>query len=96
MKLAWNVAHRRRREAAFSFCAVSVIALAGLGLSAIFWRQVVWEANATIAQQIDYEDGVLCAKFGFPQGTEKHLACKLDLLDLRRDDEKLVAANSLP
>ena len=96
MKLAWNVAHRRRREAAFSFCAVSVIALAGLGLSAIFWRQVVWEANATIAQQIDYEDGVLCAKFGFPQGTEKHLACKLDLLDLRHDHEKLVAANSLP
>jgi hypothetical protein len=96
MRLAWNVAHRRQREAALSFYAVCAIALAGLGLSAIFWRQVVWEANMNIAQQVDYEDGVLCAKFGFPQGTEKHLACKLDLLDLRRDHEKLVAANSLP
>jgi hypothetical protein len=96
MKLVWNVAHRRHREAALSFYTVCVVALAGLALSAIFWRQVVWEANANIAQQVDYEDGLLCAKFGFPQGTERHLSCKLDLLDLRHDHEKLVAANSVP
>jgi hypothetical protein len=96
MKLVWNVAHRRHREAALNSYAVCVVALAGLVLSAIFLREAVREADLKVAQQVDYEDGVLCAKFGFPQGTERHFACKLDLLDLRRDHENLVAANSIP
>ena len=93
MKLARNIA---QREAVLGFYVVCAVSLAGLVVSAIFWRQVVRRPNSNIAQQVDYEDGILCIKFGFPAGTDRHFACKLDLLAFRRDDEKLVAANSLP
>jgi hypothetical protein len=68
------------------FCAISIV----------FWRRVVIETQQTVAGQVDYEDALLCSKFGFPRGTEKHNACKLDLLDLRRRDEELMAQTSLP
>jgi len=49
-----------------------------------------------MAQQIDYEDTALCVKFGFTAGTQQHFSCKLDLLDLRHNDEQLTAAYSIP
>ena len=49
-----------------------------------------------MAQQIDYEDEALCARLGFAVGTDKHFACKLDLLALRRSHENMLAANTLP
>ena len=65
-------------------------------VSAAFWRSVSIENEHTVANQVDYEDALLCSKFGFPRGTQKHNTCKLDLLDLRRRDEELMAQTSLP
>jgi hypothetical protein len=61
-----------------------------------FWRRVIIDTAQTVTSQVDYEDEQLCTKFGFPRGTEKHNACKLDLLDLRRSDEDLMTRTSLP
>ena len=60
------------------------------------WRGAVAEAGSQMAQQIDYEDTALCVKFGFTVGTQQHFSCKLDLLDLRHNDEQLTAAYSIP
>ena len=60
------------------------------------WRGAVAEAGSQMAQQIDYEDTALCVKFGFKAGTQQHFSCKLDLLDLRHNDEQLTAAYSIP
>ena len=61
-----------------------------------FWRRVIIDTAQMVTSQVYYEDAQLCAKFGFPRGTEKHNACKLDLLDLRRSDEDLMTRTSLP
>jgi hypothetical protein len=78
----------------WSGCAI----LLGLmvAISVEFWREVGTAAERTVAQQINYEDGLLCAKFGFPAGTAGYLSCKLDLLDLRLSHERLLAATSVP
>ncbi len=68
----------------------------GLTVSVPFWRAVVADTQATIAQQVDYEDGVLCTKFGFRADTEKYTACMLDLLDLRHRHEELLATVAVP
>jgi hypothetical protein len=68
------------------FCAVSIA----------FWRRVVIETDLTVADQVEYEDAALCLRFGFARGTQEHDACKLDLLDLRRNPEQLMTRTSLP
>jgi hypothetical protein len=74
---------------------VPLVAL-GLAISIPFWRAVVADSQHAMAQQIDYEDEALCARFGFTKGTDTHFACKLDLLELRRSHESMLAARSLP
>jgi hypothetical protein len=44
-----------------------------------------------IDQQIDREDGALCAKFGFPAGANQFSDCKAALADLRHRHEALMA-----
>jgi hypothetical protein len=61
-----------------------------------FWRRVAIENDLTVADQVEYEDAALCLNFGFALGTQKHDACKLDLLALRRSHEQLMARTSLP
>ena len=56
----------------------------------------VAETEQAVTQQIDYEDGALCVRFGFAAGSATYLSCKLDLLDLRRRHEELLAARSMP
>ena len=72
------------------------LAVLVFAISIPFWRLVISEAKQTLAEQIDYDNSALCIKFGFSVDTEKHVACKLDLLDLRRSHEKLIAATSFP
>jgi hypothetical protein len=72
------------------------LVMLGAALSAIFWRSVVLETEMFVSQQIEFEDGVLCNKFGFAEGTPNFLACKLDLLELRHNHEDLMAATSIP
>jgi hypothetical protein len=72
------------------------LAVLGLALSILFWRTVIVDGELIVSTQVDYEDGALCIKFGFPAFTAKYLACKEDLLALRRSHEKLLAATSLP
>lgn len=60
-----------------------------------FWRGAVAEAGSQVAQQVDYEDTALCVKFGFAEGSQRNFSCKLDLLDLRRNDERLTAGYSI-
>ena len=67
-----------------------------LALSLPFWRAVVAETEQTVAQQVDYEDGELCVKFGFATGEKSNASCKLDLLALRHSDERLVEGAALP
>jgi hypothetical protein len=67
-----------------------------LALSIPFWHAVIADSQHAMAQQIDYEDTALCARFGFAAGTDKHFACKLDLRDLRRSHERMLDAISLP
>jgi hypothetical protein len=67
-----------------------------LAVSIPFWRAVVADGEHAMAQQIDYEDEALCTKFGFAAGGDRHFACKLDLLDLRRSHERMLADNALP
>ena len=74
---------------------VSVVVLS-LAVSLAFWRGVSIETELTVTTQVDYENAALCAKFGFARGTDEHAACKLDLLDLRRRHEELLAATRLP
>jgi hypothetical protein len=64
-------------------------------LSIPLWRGAVAEAESQRVQQIDYEDTTLCVKFGFAAGTQQHFSCKLDLLDLRHNDEQLTAGYSM-
>ena len=44
----------------------------------------------TIDQQIDPEDGALCAKFGFAPGPDSPSDCKAALADLRRRQTQLL------
>jgi hypothetical protein len=67
-----------------------------VGISIQFWRAVEASEEQMVVQQVDFEDSALCAKFGFVTGTANYTSCKLDLLDLRRSDERLVAATSVP
>ena len=67
-----------------------------LAISVLYWRALGEAARQTVAQQMDYENGTLCAKFGFEIGTAKYASCKLDLLDLRHSHEQLLAAASVP
>jgi hypothetical protein len=99
LKQVWTSgAQAHSRLSTLVWCAGWAIPLAVLvlAISVPFWRTVVAEAEQAMAQQIDYEDGALCAKFGFAAGTENYLSCKLDLADLRRNHEKLLAAGSTP
>jgi hypothetical protein len=72
------------------------VAVAALALSIPFWQAVVAERQHVVAQQIEYEDEALCLRLGFALGTDTHAACKAELLNLRRDHEQLLSANSLP
>ena len=45
------------------------------------------------AEQIDYAHEALCARFGFAGGAEKHVGCKPDHVELRRNHERLLAAS---
>jgi len=65
-------------------------------LSLPFWRAVVTETEQAEAQQMDYEDGELCVKFGFATGEERNASCKLDLLALRHSHERLVEGAAIP
>ena len=65
-------------------------------VSLAFWRALATDTELTVMSQVDYEDAMLCTKFGFARGTEKHESCKIDLLDLRRSDEDLIARTSIP
>lgn len=67
-----------------------------VAISLMYWRAVGEATRQTVAQQVDYEDGTLCAKFGFAAGTTRNASCKLDLLDLRRSHEQLLGATSVP
>jgi hypothetical protein len=93
--VAWQKYYQLRQMTWKARWSVPLIIL-GLGVSLAFWRAVSIETELTMTAQVDYENATLCAKFGFARGTEKHAACKLDLLDLRRSDEELLAATSLP
>lgn len=72
------------------------LAVLSLAFSVPLWRAAIDQSDYAMAQQIDYEDTALCVRFGFAAGTENHFACKLDLLELRRNHESLLAAGSLP
>jgi hypothetical protein len=65
-------------------------------LSLPFWRAVVAETEQTVAQQVDYEDGELCVKFGFATGQQSNASCKLDLLALWHSHQRLVEGAILP
>jgi hypothetical protein len=68
----------------------------GFAFSILFWRAVIADVGLVVSEQVDYEDGALCIKFGFSAFTAKHLACKEDLLALRHNHERLLEATSLP
>jgi hypothetical protein len=95
----WTVAReahdRLGRLIWFAGWTVPLVVL-GLAISIPFWRAVIADSEHSMAQQINYEDEALCAKFGFAAGTDKHFACKLDLLDLRHSHERMLAENTLP
>ena len=55
------------------------------------WRMVAIDAAQNTANQIDYEDAALCTKFGLVG--DQYQACKLDLLDLRHNQEQLVSVD---
>jgi len=63
-------------------------------ISIASWKAVISDTALAVANQVDYEDAALCTKFGFAAGTREHVACKLDLLDLRHGHEQLIAATS--
>jgi hypothetical protein len=65
-------------------------------ISIAFWHAVAVDTALTVASQVDYENALLCTKFGFVAGTLKHESCKLDLFDLRRSHEKLLASTTFP
>jgi hypothetical protein len=99
LKQLWTTSWQAHdRLIALTLCGRLAIPLVVLGVvsSVSFWRAVQADTDVVRALQVDYEDSALCAKFGFPTGSDKHIACKLDLLDLRIADEKLVFATSLP
>lgn len=91
--------------AAQAWCCRRVVHVAGLGLVLLV---LGWEVGIivlpdpgakleqAIQEQIGYEDGILCRKFGFAAGTQDHAGCKLDLADLRRRHEQLRAAYDFP
>ncbi len=72
------------------FLAILIVAV-----SIAYWQDVNIETEHAKIQQIDYENTALCIKFGFAADTDKHAACKLDLLDLRHRHEELLSATSL-
>ena len=98
MRQIWSVA----QDVHDRLCRLIWFAGWTIPLVAWAWRSrsrlgVRWSPRASIvAQQIDYENEALCARFGFAVGTDKHFACKLDLLDLRHSHENMLAENTLP
>jgi hypothetical protein len=99
LKQVWAAgAHANNRLTMLVWCAGWTIPLAvlGLAISLPFWHAVVAETEQAVTQQIDYEDGALCVRFGFAAGSATYLSCKLDLLDLRRRHEELLVARSMP
>ncbi len=99
MNQVWQIVPlRRRRLRTLMWHNVFIILLPVLlcVVSIAFWRALIIQTERSAASQVDYEDEQLCMKFGFPRGTDRHNACKLDLLDLRRSDEDLIARTSLP
>ena len=95
----WTVVSQgHNRLTKLMWCAGWTVPLVALGLiiSIPFWRAVIADVELTVTQQVEYEDGSLCRKFGFATGSERFNGCMLDLLDLRRSHQRLVAAASLP
>ena len=88
-----------------AWCLRGVVHVTGLGLALLIlgWGAGIIvlpdlgaELEQAIQEQIDYEDGILCQKFGFAPGTQAYAGCKLDLADLRRRHEQLRAAYEFP
>jgi hypothetical protein len=99
MNQAWWIAPLRRRRLRTRMWHNGFIILLPVLLCVVsiaFWCALITQMVRSVTSQADYEDEQLCIKFGFPRGTDKHNACKLDLLDLRRNDEDLIARTSLP
>jgi hypothetical protein len=95
----WGVAreaHNRLAQAVWFAGWTIPLTVLVLALSMPYWRAAVADSEYAMAQQIDYEDATLCVKFGFAAGTDKHFACKLDLLELRRSHERLSESASIP
>jgi hypothetical protein len=86
---------RLRKRIGHSASTVLLVVLF-IAVSVAFWRALITETDLNVASQVDYEDATLCTKFGFAAGTEAHIACKSDLLNLRHSDETLLAGTSLP
>ncbi len=91
--------------AAQAWCVRRVAHLTGLGLALLVlgWGVGIIalpdlgaQIERGIQEQIGYEDGILCQKFGFGAGTQEYAGCKLDLADLRRRHERLRAAHDFP
>ncbi len=47
------------------------------------------DTQGIVLSQLAEADGALCAKFGFPPGTERYSSCKLELQDMHRRDAEL-------
>lgn len=91
--------------AAQAWCLRRVVYLTGLGLGLLVlgWGTgiiILPDPGARLEQaiqgQIEYEDGILCEKFGFAAETQQYAGCKLDLADLRRRHEQLRGAYDFP
>jgi hypothetical protein len=99
VKQIWSVARethdRLGRLVWAAGWAIPLVAF-GLAISIPYWRAMLRDSERAMAQQVGYEDEALCARFGFAAGTEKHFACKLDLLELRHSHARMLEANSLP
>ena len=80
------------------WCAGWTIPLAALALilSIPLWQAAIADTELTVMQQIDYDDAMICRKFGFDTGSTKFADCMTDLLELRRAHERLMADASFP
>jgi hypothetical protein len=81
------------QPAAIVLIAISAVALVCIVISATGMRPF---GEAEMQQQIEREDSALCEKFGMPATTDKFLACRSDLADLRSRHVKMVAFWDLP
>jgi hypothetical protein len=59
--------------------AVTIVLLIGVFQGWIVLPDAMSDSRRSMALQIDYEETVLCERFGFIRGTAGHLRCKLDL-----------------